>query len=281
VSHLLCFGLKALSLCFVKGEVTLLGFIGQGLFCSVGWVQCSRGVSGSKSVVLVRIGNEDEVPCTTKPTDMISAVKEFHASSKEDLSKLKKDDKNGNIQWTKADGTSFEASRGDQTCTSECCRITKKMLILEGNIADDVPIEMFLAFEDRNDKLILHKESAEENYVPVDCDIVRLHIMEASMEMKMNFIRAITQVRLFGAQFTYDYLCFKQALATQFATEALPDETWLMLAIVYLFIMTVAVKKDYRKATLCIHPDKLQQRGASIQQKYICEKVFDLLKKNK
>lgn len=43
-------------------------------------------------------------------------------------------------------------------------------------------------------------------------------------------------------------------------------------------ITTAAVKKAYRKATLCVHPDKLQQRGATIQQKYICEKVFDLLK---
>ncbi|XP_075520964.1 LOW QUALITY PROTEIN: uncharacterized protein LOC142554175 [Primulina tabacum] len=43
-------------------------------------------------------------------------------------------------------------------------------------------------------------------------------------------------------------------------------------------ITTPAVKKAYRKATLYVHPDKLQQRGASIQQKYICEKVFDLLK---
>jgi hypothetical protein len=40
------------------------------------------------------------------------------------------------------------------------------------------------------------------------------------------------------------------------------------------------VKKAYRKATLYVHPDKLQQRGASIQQKYVCEKVFDLLKVN-
>lgn len=38
------------------------------------------------------------------------------------------------------------------------------------------------------------------------------------------------------------------------------------------------MKKAYRKATLCVHPDKLQQRGATVQQKYICEKVFDLLK---
>lgn len=43
-------------------------------------------------------------------------------------------------------------------------------------------------------------------------------------------------------------------------------------------LTAVAVKKAYRKATLCVHPDKLQQRGATIQQKYICEKVFDLLK---
>jgi hypothetical protein len=34
----------------------------------------------------------------------------------------------------------------------------------------------------------------------------------------------------------------------------------------------------YRKATLCIHPDKVQQKGANLQQKYIAEKVFDLLK---
>ncbi|GMP92780.1 hypothetical protein CsSME_00042864 [Camellia sinensis var. sinensis] len=43
-------------------------------------------------------------------------------------------------------------------------------------------------------------------------------------------------------------------------------------------ITAVAIKKAYRKATLCVHPDKLPQWGASIQQKYICEKVFDLLK---
>ncbi|CAA7035771.1 unnamed protein product [Microthlaspi erraticum] len=43
-------------------------------------------------------------------------------------------------------------------------------------------------------------------------------------------------------------------------------------------ITSAAVKRAYRKATLCVHPDKLQQRGATIHQKYICEKVFDLLK---
>jgi DnaJ-class molecular chaperone len=46
-------------------------------------------------------------------------------------------------------------------------------------------------------------------------------------------------------------------------------------------ITAAAVKKMYRKATLCIHPDKVQQKGANIQQKYIAEKVFDLLKVRK
>ncbi|XP_028803054.1 auxilin-like protein 1 [Neltuma alba] len=56
-----------------------------------------------------------------------------------------------------------------------------------------------------------------------------------------------------------------------------PDSGWQPTHLTDI-VSTTAVKKAYRKATLFVHPDKLQQRGASIQQKYICEKVFDLLK---
>ncbi|CAH9131825.1 unnamed protein product [Cuscuta epithymum] len=56
-----------------------------------------------------------------------------------------------------------------------------------------------------------------------------------------------------------------------------PDSGWQPISLTEI-ITTSAVKKGYRKATLCVHPDKLQQRRASIQQKYICEKVFDMLK---
>ncbi|XP_028064717.1 auxilin-related protein 1-like [Camellia sinensis] len=56
-----------------------------------------------------------------------------------------------------------------------------------------------------------------------------------------------------------------------------PDSGWQPIPLTEV-ITSAAVKKAYRKATLCVHPDKLQQRGASVQQKYICEKVFDLLK---
>ena len=43
-------------------------------------------------------------------------------------------------------------------------------------------------------------------------------------------------------------------------------------------ITSASVKKVYRKATLYIHPDKVQQKGATLQQKYTAEKVFDILK---
>uniref|UniRef100_A0A7C9D6E7 J domain-containing protein n=1 Tax=Opuntia streptacantha TaxID=393608 RepID=A0A7C9D6E7_OPUST len=43
-------------------------------------------------------------------------------------------------------------------------------------------------------------------------------------------------------------------------------------------VRPAAVRKAYKKANLCVHPDKLQQHGTTIQQEYICEKVFDLLK---
>ncbi|KAK8958669.1 Auxilin-related protein 1 [Platanthera guangdongensis] len=56
-----------------------------------------------------------------------------------------------------------------------------------------------------------------------------------------------------------------------------PESGWQPIPLADI-INAPAVKRSYRKATLCVHPDKLQQRGATIQQKYICEKVFDLLK---
>ncbi|CAO2170736.1 unnamed protein product [Urochloa humidicola] len=55
------------------------------------------------------------------------------------------------------------------------------------------------------------------------------------------------------------------------------DSGWQPVPLTDL-ITAAGVKKAYRKATLCVHPDKVQQRGATIRQKYICEKVFDLLK---
>ncbi|XP_042045231.1 auxilin-related protein 2-like [Salvia splendens] len=56
-----------------------------------------------------------------------------------------------------------------------------------------------------------------------------------------------------------------------------PECGWQPVSLTDL-IVGASVKKAYRKATLCIHPDKMQQKGATLQQKYITEKVFDLLK---
>ncbi|KAJ6722556.1 J DOMAIN-CONTAINING PROTEIN REQUIRED FOR CHLOROPLAST ACCUMULATION RESPONSE 1 [Salix koriyanagi] len=41
-----------------------------------------------------------------------------------------------------------------------------------------------------------------------------------------------------------------------------------------------AVKRTYQKALLCLHPDKLQQKGATAHQKYTAEKVFDILQES-
>lgn len=56
-----------------------------------------------------------------------------------------------------------------------------------------------------------------------------------------------------------------------------PECGWQPVSLTDL-ITAASVKKVYRKATLCIHPDKVQQKGATLQQKYVAEKVFDLLK---
>ncbi|KAH6810902.1 hypothetical protein C2S51_024664 [Perilla frutescens var. frutescens] len=56
-----------------------------------------------------------------------------------------------------------------------------------------------------------------------------------------------------------------------------PECGWQPVSLTDL-INGASVKKVYRKATLCVHPDKVQQKGANLQQKYVAEKVFDLLK---
>ncbi|CAN6482204.1 unnamed protein product [Victoria cruziana] len=51
---------------------------------------------------------------------------------------------------------------------------------------------------------------------------------------------------------------------------------WKPVALVDI-IEGTAVKRTYQKALLCLHPDKLQQKDATVHQKYIAEKVFDIV----
>ncbi|XP_021284827.1 J domain-containing protein required for chloroplast accumulation response 1 [Herrania umbratica] len=55
-----------------------------------------------------------------------------------------------------------------------------------------------------------------------------------------------------------------------------PGSGWTTVPLVDI-IEGPAVKRSYQKALLCLHPDKLQQKGAASDQKYIAEKVFDIL----
>lgn len=55
-----------------------------------------------------------------------------------------------------------------------------------------------------------------------------------------------------------------------------PDSGWKPVPLMDI-IEGNSVKRSYQRALLCLHPDKLQQKGATSQQKYIAEKVFDIL----
>ncbi|KAI4307235.1 hypothetical protein L6164_030443 [Bauhinia variegata] len=56
-----------------------------------------------------------------------------------------------------------------------------------------------------------------------------------------------------------------------------PECGWQPVSLTDM-ITSASVKRVYRKATLCIHPDKVQQKGATLEQKYRAEKIFDILK---
>lgn len=55
-----------------------------------------------------------------------------------------------------------------------------------------------------------------------------------------------------------------------------PESGWKPVPLVDI-IEGNSVKRSYQKALLCLHPDKLQQKGAASLQKYIAEKVFEIL----
>ncbi|XVF27274.1 hypothetical protein REPUB_Repub14bG0092700 [Reevesia pubescens] len=55
-----------------------------------------------------------------------------------------------------------------------------------------------------------------------------------------------------------------------------PNSGWNMIPLTSL-TESSQVKNAYQKARLCLHPDKLQQRGATLAQKYVAEKTLSIL----
>lgn len=55
-----------------------------------------------------------------------------------------------------------------------------------------------------------------------------------------------------------------------------PNSGWYAISLTNL-VENSQVKRAYQKARLCLHPDKLQQRGATMKQKCVAEKAFSVL----
>ncbi|ERM99203.1 uncharacterized protein LOC18427233 isoform X1 [Amborella trichopoda] len=55
-----------------------------------------------------------------------------------------------------------------------------------------------------------------------------------------------------------------------------PNSGWQAIPLTEI-IETTCVKKAYQRARLCLHPDKLQQKGVTLPQKYVADKVFGIL----
>ncbi|XP_057532725.1 auxilin-related protein 2 [Amaranthus tricolor] len=68
-----------------------------------------------------------------------------------------------------------------------------------------------------------------------------------------------------------------RALLSSLQLVLAPELGWRPVTLTDL-ITSSQVKIAYKKAALCVHPDKVQQKGASLEQKFVAEKVFDLLK---
>ncbi|KAF3790681.1 J domain-containing protein required for chloroplast accumulation response 1 [Nymphaea thermarum] len=69
----------------------------------------------------------------------------------------------------------------------------------------------------------------------------------------------------------------EKILFSDFSPQILwPGSGWKPVPLVDI-VEGAAVRRAYQKAMLCLHPDKLQQKGGTIPQKYTAEKIFDIL----
>ncbi|KAM1725419.1 hypothetical protein FF2_016040 [Malus domestica] len=67
-----------------------------------------------------------------------------------------------------------------------------------------------------------------------------------------------------------------RSLLTTMQTVLWPESGWKTVPLVDI-IEGNSVKRAYQRALLCLHPDKLQQKGAASHHKYLAAKVFDIL----
>nr|KYP37793.1 UBA domain-containing protein 7 [Cajanus cajan] len=97
-----------------------------------------------------------------------------------------------------------------------------------------------------------------------------------------NFVIYMTHTRIFFLNFHFFYLRIIKiyigcSVVSIKGTDILwPESGWYAVPLTNL-LESSQVKKAYQKARLCLHPDKLQQRGATLLQKYVAEKAFSIL----
>ncbi|CAN8275917.1 unnamed protein product [Cochlearia groenlandica] len=184
--------------------------------------------------------------------------------------------------WNK--GGSFESSKASSRVSSENLRKASSAT----NIVDDLS-SIFGAsstqsggFQDvegetedrRRARLERHQRTQERAAKALAEKNERdLHVQREQAERNRIGVTLDVEIKRWGAGKEGNL----RALLSTLQYVLWPECGWQTVSLTDL-ITAASVKKFYRKATLCIHPDKVQQKGANLQQKYIAEKVFDLVK---
>lgn len=138
---------------------------------------------------------------------------------------------------------------------------------------------------DRNNEKASNLESHPENSQAIDEDVDDIHANFTVQELSTDQENQVLSEDNYEDIHSSDARIRKWSRGKEGNIRSLlstlqyvlwPGSGWKPVPLVDI-IEGNAVKRSYQRAMLCLHPDKLQQKGAADYQKYIAEKVFDIL----
>ncbi|CAM8945693.1 unnamed protein product [Rhodiola kirilowii] len=126
----------------------------------------------------------------------------------------------------------------------------------------------------------IYQDAAESLFDPIDAFEIKELTQELSNMPQMDeFQQAIQDSDAKIRQWSRGKEGNIRSLLSTLQHVLWPGSGWKPVALMDI-IETNQVKRTYQRALLCLHPDKLQQKGAAEHQKYIAGKVFDILQES-
>ncbi|XP_057763966.1 uncharacterized protein LOC130985167 isoform X2 [Salvia miltiorrhiza] len=202
----------------------------------------------------------DDMELNNSPSSAVSSVCHREAEEDEAMSsyviEINSENREGTCESNGVDEAIAWAKEKSQTHYSECEAEKTTQDLLNGHQVSEGHTDSFGSLDNQQVKWEIVEDEQQ-----LECTQVQTEIEVLDEKIRLWSTGKEADIRL---------------LLSSLHHILWPNSGWLPVPLANI-IESSQVKKSYQKARLCLHPDKLQQRGATPQQKYIADKAFSIL----